>query len=345
MSDVVSPSVGPAPNSGSSGSGSLYGRKYQLLVSTQGGEQVINFSDSSFEPEALRITFNVYTPCIHSAYWFADIDIYNLDTSTNEELVIAASNIGQGAQVTLSAGYASGNYDIIWMGPVFQATLSRENVVDLKLSLHCIYSMESVLSGAVISTQYAAGMTQPELIVRMLNSLGLHQNYLSPNIKKTAVSRGGVLFGAPDKYFDQIARDNNMVWFINQRGFSMGALNDDLNSTPAPGFVYGPKSGLIGTPEQTQSGVDFSILLDPRVKAQLPLMTVGIDQSLIRQYKLQIGEVIRPLDNDGTYVVGAIRHRGDSRGNIWQTDITGYTNLGEVLGLLGQKQNANVTSR
>lgn len=345
MSTTTLPQVGPGPNQTSSNP--LYGRKYQLLVTTpsltvSGGSQIIDFSDSAFEPEALRIVFDVYTPCIHSAYWYADIDIYNLNQTATEQLVLASNNIAQGSQVTLSAGYGgNGNYGVIWQGPVFQALLTRENVVDLKLTLHCILSMESALSNNFISAQYSSGISQSELILQMLNSIGLHADYVSPNLSQTKLSRGMTVFGTPDKYFTQIAESQNMVWFLSQRGFSIGKLNDGLNSGTTPGFVYSPTTGLLGTPEQTQAGVNFSVCLDPRLQAKIPLQTVGISQALIQQYKKQIGEVIYPLDQDGTYVVGAVRHRGDSRGNIWQTNITGYVAIGDVLTLLANNANIN----
>ena len=344
---VVTPVVGPNPSaSGSPSNAGQYGRKYQLLVTTANGQQVIKLTDSAFEPEALRITFDVYTPCIHSAYWYADIDIYNLDQSTSEQLLLAASNIAQGSNVTLYAGYNNGNYDVIWDGPVFQALIERDNVVDLKLTLHCIFSIAAAVAGQIVSGQYSAGQNQAELITQMLGQIGLHPDYISPNLSKQSLSRGGVFFGAPDKYFTQIAESNNMVWFLNKRGFSIGALNDGLGGGAATtaGFVYSPTTGLLGTPQQTQAGVNFSVLLDPRLKAQIPLLTVGISQALIQQYKKQIGEVIYPLDQDGTYVAGAIRHRGDSRGSVWQTDITGYVKIGDVLSLLGPGNNANINN-
>ena len=32
--------------------------------------------------------------------------------------------------------------------------------------------------------------------------------------------RGVTVFGSPDEYMDDIAEDNNMVWFLQQRGLS-----------------------------------------------------------------------------------------------------------------------------
>jgi hypothetical protein len=103
-------------------------------------------------------------------------------------------------------------------------------------------------------------------------------------------------------------------------------------------LTYTPSSGLIGTPTQTQFGVEFSVLLDPRIKAQLPLLTVEIQEAIISQFAPNpvqtTGQVPYPLQSDGVYTVFEVRHRGDSRGNPWQTDVTAASIQGNVLAAL-----------
>ena len=80
--------------------------------------------------------------------------------------------------------------------------------------------------------------------------------------------------------------------------------------------------------------VEFTVLLDPRVKVEKPLMTVKIDNSQIRFLKRQIGQPIRPLDQDGTYVVAEVRHIGDTRGNPWYTVIKAMKRVGNATAVL-----------
>ena len=309
-----------------------FGRKYQLQIFLDQGLQteILTVTDSDFEPEALRIVFDVYTPCF-ATYWWADINIYNLNMTTTKSLISAASAIKQGMIVVLKAGYKNGNFDVIWQGPVFQALWSRENVVDFKLSLHCIFSLESALSGAVISpANSAAGASQSEILNGMIASLGLHADSISPTISQKKLSRGKKMFGSPERYFNWLAEDNNMIWFLSHRGITFGSLTDRQTSTE-PAIKYTPTTGLLDTPQQTQNGVNFTVLLDPRLRAQIPLMTVAIDQAAIQQYKLSINELILPLDKDGVYVLGEVRHRGDSRGVPWYTEVTGYEKVGSAM--------------
>lgn len=317
-------------------SGGLYGRRYKLQVQlpaaggNAGEMEVLTVADSeNFGAETLRITFDVYTPCGHNAdYWWASIVIYNFDLATTKRLFAVGGGVTQGMTCTLTAGYQSpGNYDVIWTGPVFQVLLSRENVVDFKITLHCILNLSSAIRGdsdGIVSMKFGAGMSQAEIILNMLNSVGLHADYISPQLNKSKSSVGQSLFGTADKYLTQIAEDNNMVWFLTSRGIAVGGVTEGISTAPA--IQYTPSTGLVFTPQQTQAGVDFTVLLDPRVKSQMPLMTVAIDETIVQQYKRQIGDQtgFHPLDQNGVYIVGAVRHRGDSRGEAWYTDITGY---------------------
>lgn len=328
MSTALSPT-----SSANSQPNQLFGRKYKLEVSvanSSGGTDVITVTDSSFEPEALRIVFDVQTVAFQN-YWFADIDIYNLDSTTTTQILQSASNITQGMTVKLQAGYINGNYDVIWEGPVFQPLYSRENVTDYKITLRCIFSMESQISGSVLSTAYAAGYSQTETVLAMIGTLGLNKDYVSPNLSTKTLPKAKVVFGNADKYLSNIARDNNMTWFMSQRGLALGGPNDaQVSSDPA--IVYTPKTGLVFTPEQTQYGVNFTVLLDPRLKVLYPMQSVQLDQSLIRQYKVSVGDnKFLPLDQDGIYVIGGVRHRGDSRGGAWYSEVTGFVKVGNAV--------------
>jgi len=97
---------------------------------------------------------------------------------------------------------------------------------------------------------------------------------------------------------------------------------------------YGPGTGLIETPKQTQDGVMISVNLDARVG----LMTkVKLEEGvIISQLPRNIPSYPTILDANGLYIVGAVKHFGDSRGNSWDTEITGFVNAGSLLSLQTQ---------
>jgi hypothetical protein len=312
-----------------------FGRKFEITVQLPDSTEILKVADDhSTDPEALRLraTFDIYCPAMQGGFWYADICLYNLDRLTTGKLL--ARPIRQGAIVTVSAGYRYGNYGVIWRGPVFQPLFDRENVVDFKITLHCILGLNEFTRNS-INAAYGAGATQYELVQQIANSSfrKIPIDSVSSALVGKKLHRGGVLFGNPDKYLTKIANDNNMQWWFGLNGLNLGKADDDV-PTQSVDFVYTPNTGIIGVPQQTQYGVDFRVLLDPRIRIQRPLPVVKIDNSVIRQQKLQIGEYLNILDQDGEYIAIAARHFGDTRGNEWYTDITGLTSTGGKLAML-----------
>jgi hypothetical protein len=69
----------------------------------------------------------------------------------------------------------------------------------------------------------------------------------------------------------------------------------------------------------------FTVLLDPRLKVQLPPLVVQLTRTLISQLTVQPGQaVVSPMSANLDFFVAQVRHIGDSRGNDWYTEVTGY---------------------
>lgn len=316
----------------------LFGRRWRLTVADSGGNNLLDVGyDSYKDPESLRVTFDIWKPG-YSAWWYGDITVYNLNGPTEQAVLT------QGMIVTLSAGYQSGNYGIIFQGPLFQPKWERINVTDYAINLHCIVPLFDLKDNFVNLSQ-AAGLSQRDLIAKMAASAHspIAQEYLSPQVSSKSSPRGVTLFGSPSDIFDAIADDNNMQWWVSEVGYNLGSANE---SSPPPTLVYCPAGigegtqpadalpSLIGTPQQTQFGCNFRVLLDPRVKMQAPPMQVKLDMAQIRQMTRQLGQYAGILDNDGIYKVIGLRQIGDTRGNEWYTEITGATGVGGKLAMM-----------
>lgn len=311
----------------------LFGRKYQITVQLPDSEDLLTITDSSFEPQALRATFDIEQAALKS-FWYAEICLYNLDQLTTDKLF--SRPIKQGMIVTVSAGYLNGNYGVIWRGPVYQPLFDRENVVDFKITLNCILGLDQITRN-FIAQPYAANTTQVELIQTLadtaFNKIQAGKGAVSPNVSTKKFPRGGVLFGSPDRHLSLWANDNNMQWWLSPNGLQFGRPDDDT-PTSSVDFVYSPQNGIINVPQQTQYGVDFRVLLDPRLLIARPLPVVKIDNSQIRQQKRVIGQLQNILDQDGEYIVSAVRHFGDTRGNDWYSDITGITSTNGKMAMM-----------
>jgi hypothetical protein len=317
----------------------LFGRSYNLQVkfasSGQSATQEV-WSQKSWEPEALRITFDVLQSTLPSPYWFADISIYNLNGQEIQNAIYNAT------WATLSAGFQEGpsKSSIIWDGPVLQTLFERVDVVDFKITLHCLATIpllnESIMNFAV--RQYGS---QADLVTKMVSEIGAPFNVSMSTTAKSLLSakkypRGKTVFGKVSKFLYEMSDDQFLgAWMDSNQAYfsalSEGKVNPDLiYSAPYPaGYIgaqvpAGVTQSIIGVPRQTPFGVNFTVLLDPRLVVKVPPLLVEIDRTVIAQMKVQYPGIMTPIDAHQRFIAAQIRHRGDSRGDDWQTEITGY---------------------
>jgi len=325
-----------------------YLRKWEIKVSlTDGGTEVFSIrsfpdpndsNDPGPGPNALRATFDIVQPG-YVQFWYGDIVLYNLNTETTEML------LRKDMSVTVSAGYENGNYGQIFKGRLFQPFWERDNVVDFKMTLHCVIGPDK-LGNNFVSFAQSAYATQAQIIQRIVEE-SLHPlgNLTLPKgIKETQFPRAQTVFGTPDEFLSWAAADNKYGYYVDDDGLTFDDLSDDATSGNL--YTYSPPSlggqvteapgTIIGVPQQTQEGISFRVLLDSRLKVQYPPDQVKIDNSSIRFLKAQIGQKISILDKDGIYKVAAVRHVGDTRGQQWYTEVHGVTNA--ALLLLGYGQ-------
>lgn len=321
----------------------LWGQAWELTVqyAAESGTTSTTLTSNTWEPDALRMTFDVLQSTLPSPWWYADISIYNLDLPEIQNTLFNAT------WVTLKAGFQTGPnlYSIIWDGPVLQTLFTREDVVDQKITLHCVanpFVMDSIVNFAI-----GPFASQAQLVARMASEINLPDistaNGTLGQKASTALSakqypRGNTVFGKVGKYLTQIASDNFMsTWRDGQKAYISEIQNPDTtpdliyspppppNST-MPNLPAGTTQSIIGTPRQTQFGVIFTVLLDPRLKVQLPPLVVQLQRTLISQITVNPGQTVAtPLTSNLTFFVAQVRHIGDTRGNDWQTEVTGYS--------------------
>ena len=310
---------------------SYFGRAWKLTVSPQAtGEQWI-VSNSSWDTEALRITFAIEQVALQS-YWFADISIYNPSASTQQV-------IQRGDLVTLEAGYQQPGVGLLFSGRVFQPIWEREGETDYKLTLHCLIGLFEDDNGYVSvnlgSSNSPFPFTLGDGVRHIADQAHVLIEYVDPVLEKTTLPRGIVYAGPATKYFADAASSNQLNYWMSWKGINIRSL---APQGTVPNVIYSPPLGanaatdigheglikytLIGTPQQTEQGIAFRTLLD----SDLGLGSlVKIDQALLRKLPLYPGQKPILLDKDGLFVVAAIRYLGDSRGNDWYSEITGVT--------------------
>ena len=330
----------------------LWGQAWELSITcatASGGSQSTTISSNAWEPEALRITFDVLQAMNTSPLWYADISIYNLDDQTAQNIALNAT------WATLKAGFQFGAQvsSIIWNGPVFQALYTREAVVDQKLTLHCVV-FPAVSPTDIVGFSMGQFSSQQQLVARMISetnlpavsvAAGTQGPVAAQRMTATQYPRGNTVFGKVSKYFAQIADDNVVqTWTDGLKTYisevdsgGSGGVQPDLIYSPAfppgstgnsSGLPTGTNQSIIGTPQQIQQGVTFAVLLDPRLQVQLPPLLVQLVRTQISQLERTPSpnsELPTALQSNLTFFVAQVRHSGDTRGNEWQTEVTGFS--------------------
>jgi len=333
----------------------LFGRAYSLKLLN--GQKTLQVSNSSWEPEALRVVFETEAVYRDLAFW-ATIKIYNLNNDTAQSVLSSITvpppqNSGtppiiQGDEVQLSAGYQAGNNasNVIFDGNVFQPKWTKEDVVDYVVQLECVLGL-GPLSGQIVSTNYQGGISQLAIVKRIAAQAGIGYNgsqIAEDKLAGIVYPQGGAVFGPPIDFLRNLAAQHQLIFCPMSDGtFVMKDVPAFLESAGTPQFKYSPpippdlnipldpnvNYTIIGTPQQTEQGVVFRVLMDPRIKIQYPPIAVEIDNSAIRQLSINVGQgYLAPLASDGVYIVIGVRHVGDTRGNDWYTEITGVTPKG-----------------
>jgi hypothetical protein len=334
----------------------LFGRAYSLIVdlpaAASGGAQTVEVTNSAWEPEALRIVFEVSLTgySSHSSLWYAKIDIYNTSPELAQSLIT-----GQGATVTLSAGYqtGTGQYNVIFEGEVYQVMFERVGVVDAKITLMCYTGLAETIAN-LATVRGDAQMTQVALIQRICAAANTPIPIASIDttaLSQTTLPRARPFFGNPHKFVDEVAAGNNMQsWYgfdglavstmntlptvaANQKVYADAVENDGLTTSLAltPDIIYDATSGqVIGTPQQTQDGLSMSVLLDPRLRVFAPPQVIQLTNSQIRQLGYYPSGYRPYLDPSGFYQVNGVQHNGDTwgGGDEWRSEIVALTSIG-----------------
>lgn len=328
----------------------MWGQAYKLTVryaTPDGAGQSTVLSCNTWEPEALRITFDVLQSTIPSPWWFADISVYNMTLENIQNALLNAT------WVTLEAGFQSGPNlsTIIWDGPVLQTLYDQENVVDRRITFHCVAN--PVAMDSIVSFAMGPFSSQAQLVAQMASAIELPaMTYSNGTVGPKAAQlmsakqypRGNTVFGKVGKYLVQVANDQFLNTF---RDGSKAYISEMSRSDTTPDLTYSPPfppgaaapntSGsvtysIIGVPRQIPQGVIFTVLLDPRLKVRLPPMVVQLQRTLISQLQVSIGgganaplSAGSPSSANLKLFVSQVRHTGDSRGNDWQTEVTGVS--------------------
>lgn len=283
-----------------------YIRRCNLVLATDKGE--------GLDLSSLRIKFAIKKADAQSPNT-AEIRVYNVSEETANRIRKEFSSI------TLQAGYES-NYGVIFAGNLKQVRFGRENGTDTYLDIAAADG-DNAYNFAVVNTTLAAGAKQSDQINAAAGSMsgkGVQKGHID-DTGSAKLPRGKVMYGMARDYLRQSAAASNTSWSIQDGKIQFVSLTGVL---PNQAVVLNSKTGLVGTPEQTNDGIKARCLLNPMLKVG---GKVQIDEKDITEAKLpdtkKDAQANKPatVRHDGFYRLLTVEYSGDTRGNDWYCDL------------------------
>jgi hypothetical protein len=290
-----------------------FGRKFSFVVGTTAG--------GGLELGTFRCVFHIQRGDFQNPNT-CDVRVYNLAPATAN--VLAQKEF---TQLAVQAGYP-GNYGLIFRGGITQVRLGRESQTDSYVDFTAGDGDEAYNFANVVSSQVAGADHNTRILGDMLTAMAAKG--VAPGDCRETVwgndnkPRGVVTYGSVCRRLRGITRDNDYIWSIQD-----GVLKLVPQTAYLPGAIplISPDTGLIGIPEQTQNGVNMTVLLNPSIKIGQAIQLA--DPRGVNQYRFGVGlassvsnlnaQQANKISSNGLYYVMAATHVGDSRGNDWYT--------------------------
>jgi len=296
------------------------------------------------QPNVLRIRFTVN-------YWTRDTPaslharVYNLSSNTTERIVGLASQNGAtivgvprktSAQVVLKAGYQQ-NFGQLFQGYIYQLRTGKESNVDTYIDIFAADG-DMAHNFGFLSKSLAKGYTSEDVLQHCADSLSPWQaTYGGPpdGLQAQPAPRGKVMHGLTRDYLDDFADSYSCTWNIYQNQLQ---VLPKFSVRPGEAVIINSATGQIGTPEQTETGIQAMCLLNPSVvwgarvrfnNSEIAQLRLAAANATINQRAASPnaafgnqGAWVPPLNSDGDYVVIYASHVGDTRGGEWYTRLT-----------------------
>jgi hypothetical protein len=288
-----------------------YLRTFSLIVSNAAG--------NGLDLSALRVKFSVKRTSLETPN-AADIRIYNLSHET------AIKVRSEYKTVTLQAGYV-GNTGVIFKGNIKQVILGREsatdNFVDIIAGDGALGYNYAIVNQSLSAA--AGGVSQNDQIKAIgpsMAALGVSIGVNSGVASIPKLPRGKTIHGSAKNQLRRIAQTNQCDWSIQNNQVIMIPKNSYL---PGTAVLITAATGMIGTPNQTNEGVNVRCFINPKIQIA---GRVQLDNATIARVRIDLTvrpnsttNTAAPLASNGTYVAIAIEQTGDTRGVEWYSTL------------------------
>ncbi|CAQ85186.1 putative phage protein, partial [Photorhabdus asymbiotica] len=246
----------------------------------------------SIEITNLRVAFEV-SKTITSEPNPATIRVYNLNQSHRNLITSKAYN-----KVSLAVGYEE--LRVIYTGDIIEVVTLRDDL-DFIIELTCGDGYKAY-TGALVNKTLKAGATDTDILSETTKSMKVGNGVVDLP-KDRQLPRGKVLTGNARDIMHKIARNNGANWSVQDGNMVVLPKNKVLADNE--GFVLSQETGMIGSPEKTDDGLQITCLCNPALRIG-GLVRI---QSIIPEY-------------NGDYKITELEHSGDFMSDDWNTLIT-----------------------
>lgn len=320
-------------------------RNYGVFIN---GEWFIEPLVSNKNQGQLRVSFDV-SVSPGEAISYADIRLYNIAGAQSDNYpsnyitgsqTIAADYSRQtydikvpevGSSIKLNAGFSTfdtdGNIqnemrDFIFTGTISNIIREREGP-NIVLHLYCT-SLNTLQDKPLTDSSYASGVRLLDIIKDIASTWGKQLTIKESDFSSTILTSGYVLFNDCRREMDTLAKAYSFDWSIEQGGMIVQYRGKERKTVAD--FVLNMYTGLVGVPEVTLGtegfGVTASAKLLPYVSSNT-VFEIQSDFAVVNSGTNLFNVNQKNTTANGVYNVFGYRHRGDSHGNVWQTEIQG----------------------
>jgi hypothetical protein len=246
----------------------------------------------------------------------ANIIIYNLSETNRKRLETEGKNI------RLYAGHTDTGVPLLFAGDIINVLHFKEGP-DWKTTLYC-GDASSVINTATINKTIPAGTSYRQMIEEILSNIpnvkkGIRKGLDNCLNRKTSILKEIVISGNIKDVLIKLSNDCGFDYFFDNEVFETLPKNVPLSDVPP--MIINQASGMIGSPERTEVGVNVKNLLLPELKLGRTIRIESINTAI------NIGNLfyrkVPPIRNEGVYRMNKLVHFGDTHGNDWTTDIQG----------------------
>ena len=266
-----------------------------------------------FEIIDLRINFKIEKSLVGYPN-LGNIKIHDLAESSRNAIE------EEGLPVELYTGHSDTSVPLLFSGDII-------NVVHIKTGTDWISEIFAadginILSTATINKTLPAGVNTEQIYNELVGQMQGIAKGATEGLKnclsgKKSLLRELQLSGNIKDWLEKISTDCGFDYSIND-----GVIETTPKGLPlsdVPPVIINQASGMIGSPERTEIGINVKNLLLPELKLARTIKVESITE------KLNVGNLffrkVPPIRNKGIYRIDKLVHIGDTHDNPWETQI------------------------